>query len=149
MARVLQVGRINRTPAPAVARSGVLGILAFVAGCVQAGAQAGAGPEPPQDPAMQVNTVELVREQALEDVARRTGVARERLEVLVAEAVTWPDGSLGCPEPGMAYTQALVPGFRVRIRADGPILDYHAGARGRPKFCPPDRATPPLPSDDT
>jgi hypothetical protein len=48
----------------------------------------------------------------------------------------------------MAYTQALVPGFRVRIRADGPILDYHSGARGRPMFCPPGRAIQIPPRDE-
>ena len=41
---------------------------------------------------------------------------RADLKVLSAEAVTWSDGSLGCPEPGMMYTQALVPGYRVQIR---------------------------------
>ena len=29
-----------------------------------------------------------------------------------AEQVTWPDGSLGCPEPGRSYSQALIAGFR-------------------------------------
>ena len=27
------------------------------------------------------------------------------------EAVTWSDGSLGCPQPGEYYTQVLVPGY--------------------------------------
>ena len=47
------------------------------------------------------------------DLARRLGVDPDDLEVISAEEVTWPDGSLGCPEPGMSYTQALVDGSKV------------------------------------
>lgn len=55
-----------------------------------------------------------------------TGVDRSEIEVVVAEAVTWSDGSIGCPEEGMAYTQALVPGYRVILDVDGEELAFHA-----------------------
>jgi hypothetical protein len=84
---------------------------------------------------------------ALADAARRTGRKPADLKVLSAEAVTWPDGSLGCPQPGMMYTQALVPGYRVRIEADGQVLDYHAGRSGRPGLCPAGRSVEPSPVD--
>ena len=87
-----------------------------------------------------------VTEAALADAARRTGRSAADLKVLSAEAVTWPDGSLGCPQPGMLYTQALVPGYRVRIEADGQVLDYHAGRSGRPGLCPAGRSTEPVPA---
>ena len=79
----------------------------------------------------------------LEDAAARTGVSKEQLEVLSAEAVTWSDGSLGCPAPGMNYTQALVAGYRVRVCAGPGVLDYHADSKGRFFLCPPDRAVEP------
>lgn len=82
---------------------------------------------------------------ALDDAARRTGLDRAYLFVISAEAVTWPDGSLGCPEPGRLYTQALVSGYRVIIRAGTARLDYHAGLRGEPSLCPDGRAQAPLP----
>jgi hypothetical protein len=88
-----------------------------------------------------------VTEAALADAARRTGLKRGDLKVLSADAVTWPDGSLGCPQPGMLYTQALVPGYRVRIEADGQVLDYHAGMSGRPTFCPAERSKEPIPAE--
>ena len=81
---------------------------------------------------------------ALTDAAQRSGVDERMLKVISAEAVTWPDGSIGCPQPGMLYTQALVPGYRIRIDAGGRVLDYHAGRRGPPGFCPADRVTPPV-----
>ncbi len=79
------------------------------------------------------------------DAARRAGVAAESLLLVSAEGVTWSDGSLGCPQPGMAYTQALVPGYRVRLRAPAAEFDYHASARGALVLCPPGRAVDPLP----
>jgi len=88
-----------------------------------------------------------VTDAALADAARRTGRKPADLKVLSAEAVTWPDGSLGCPQPGMMYTQALVPGYRVRIEVDGQVLDYHAGSSGRPGLCPAERSVDPYPLD--
>lgn len=80
---------------------------------------------------------------ALADAARRTGLGAADLEVVSAERVTWLDGALGCPEPGFMYTQALVPGYRIRIQAGSEMLDYHAGTRGAPLLCPPERAVSP------
>lgn len=82
---------------------------------------------------------------ALADAARRTGRDRASLEVVSAEAVVWPDGSLGCPEPGVVYTMAPVPGYRVRIRSGDRLLEYHAGRRGNVVLCPAARSTEPLP----
>jgi hypothetical protein len=92
-----------------------------------------------------MTTLQSATAAALSDAAGRTGVKRTELEVLSAEAVTWSDGSLGCPQPGMMYTQALVPGFRIRVRAGEQLLDYHSGGGGKPSLCPRGRAVDPLP----
>jgi hypothetical protein len=94
-----------------------------------------------------MTTLQSAIDAALADAARRTGVERTDLEVLSAEAVTWSDGSLGCPQPGMMYTQALVPGFRIRVRAGEETLDYHAGRSGAPLLCPAGRAVEPVSGD--
>ncbi|MGE5337867.1 MAG: hypothetical protein ACM3PU_08555 [Gemmatimonadota bacterium] len=86
---------------------------------------------------------------ALAHAARTSGLAPSALVVESAIRVIWPDGSLGCPEPGMVYTQALVPGYRIRIRAGDALLDYHASARGELTLCPPGRSTEPLPDSST
>jgi hypothetical protein len=88
-------------------------------------------------------------EAALDDAARRTKIDRTRLTVLSAGSVTWSDGSLGCPEPGKAYTQALVPGYRIRIQAGAEILDYHAGRLGQLVLCPKGRSVDPAPGGPT
>jgi hypothetical protein len=87
---------------------------------------------------------------ALADAATRTGAKVADVTVVAAEPVTWSDGSLGCPEPGLMYTQALVPGYRIVLEVAGQRLDYHAGTRGAPKYCPAERAQSPSPrGDDT
>jgi hypothetical protein len=87
--------------------------------------------------------LQSIVEAARRDAASRSGVSPEAIKVLRAERVTWSDGSLGCPLPGMMYTQALVPGFRVILDAGGQVLDYHAGASGHLVLCPAGRAVEP------
>ena len=83
--------------------------------------------------------LQSIIEAATQDAASRMNVDRAGIKVLRAEHVTWSDGSLGCPAPGMQYTQALVPGYRVLLRAGGEMLDYHASANGHLALCPPER----------
>lgn len=70
----------------------------------------------------------------LDDLADRFGEVGE-VEVISARAVTWNDGSLGCPEPGMMYTQALVDGYHVIVEVDGEELDYRAVESGGARLC--------------
>ena len=115
--------------------------LALAAASLMACAQS--TPVPPADPAASAELQALVR--AVSDDARRiSGVDASRIRVLEAAAVTWSDGALGCPEPNRFYTQALVPGYRVRIDAGGKLLVYHANARGSWVLCPADRARAPV-----
>ena len=81
----------------------------------------------------------------LADATERTG--SDDLEVIRDEAVTWSDGSLGCPEPGVLYQQVLVPGYWVEIDAAGTRLDYRAGASGFFKLCEGANRVPPAPVD--
>jgi hypothetical protein len=69
------------------------------------------------------------------DAAERTATEPDAVQLIQAEAVTWNDGSLGCPEPGMFYTQALVDGYHVILRAGDEELDYRVGAAGGFRVC--------------
>ena len=100
--------------------------------------------EPASEP-QRAGMVEPTRS-ALADAARRTGLPAAQITLLSAEAVTWSDGSLGCPQLGMMYTQALVPGLRIRIRTGTETLDYHASERGALVLCPPGRSVDPIPA---
>jgi hypothetical protein len=81
--------------------------------------------------------------QIVADAAGQPGVDPSALTVLQSSTVTWSDGSLGCPRPGVMYTQSLVEGFRVILEADGVHLDYH-GADDHFVLCPAKFAKPPV-----
>jgi hypothetical protein len=61
------------------------------------------------------------------------GVERDAIALVLAEPVVWSDGSIGCPEPGMMYTQALVEGYRIVLEVDGEEVAFH-GAGFEPPF---------------
>ncbi len=82
----------------------------------------------------QPETDEAVRA-AVIDLAERLGVDRSAVMVLSVENVTWPNSSLGCPEPGMAYMQVLTPGQRISLEVDGRVYEYHGGRGGAPRYC--------------
>ncbi len=78
-----------------------------------------------------------VRRAVVADAARRFQVAESAVVLTRAEQVTWPDGSLGCPEPGRKYTQALVPGYRLVAKSAQGEFVYHADSRGNVVTCGP------------
>ena len=74
------------------------------------------------------------RWQAIEDyLAEHQVTGTPELES--AKAVTWPDSSLGCPSPGVSYTQALVDGLRVIVTVDGERYDFRFGTGTELKLC--------------
>ena len=84
-----------------------------------------------------------ILECVLKEAAALANVAPEQLVILRAESVIWNDGSLGCPDPGMLYTQAQVNGYWVVIDAAGRKYDFRVGSRGNFRLCPPGRGHPP------
>ena len=80
---------------------------------------------PPPDP------VQL----AIDDLTDRLAAPRGSIEVVSVEEVTWRDGSIGCPQPGMRYTQALVNGSRILLRSAGVVFAYHRGGTRPPFYC--------------
>ena len=65
----------------------------------------------------QVSTTAIpreVRRAVVADAAKRFNVAESAVVLTRAEQLTWPDGSLGCPQPGRMYTQMLVAGLSRR-----------------------------------
>jgi hypothetical protein len=109
--------------------------------------------EPPQPAATAVPLVEEIVKQpgatpfptdgalkdlaasARDDLAKRLSVPAAQIDLLELSQVTWPDGSLGCPKPGMMYTQSLVDGVLIRLRAGEAIYEYHSGGSGAAFYC--------------
>jgi hypothetical protein len=133
--------------------AGALCACMLVAACARAGSDPGYPPAPPgagtprppaggQTPMVPASLQAMVR-LALDDAARRSGRDAATLEVKLATQVTWPDGSIGCPQPDRMYTQALVPGYRIVIAAGSELLEYHGAGQGAPGYCPPERLRAP------
>jgi hypothetical protein len=96
----------------------------------------GARPETqPTSAASGAQSMQPMLERICADAAQRAGVALDQVKVLTVESVTWSDGSLGCPEPGMMYTQALVDGYQVVVEAGGTQLDYRGSGPGQFRVC--------------
>ena len=66
------------------------------------------------------------------DLSDHLSVPMETISVAAIQDTTWRDGSLGCPQPGMMYTMALVDGYQVTLTADGKSYQYHT--RGTDSF---------------
>lgn len=97
----------------------------------------------PATPATNGEVPQELVDRMIDQLAAQLGTERQSITVASSEAITWNDGSLGCPKPGEFYTQALVPGYRVILEASGKQYDYHASERGYFFLC-----TAPLPGQN-
>lgn len=78
---------------------------------------------------------EAIFEDLLDDLATRTTARGSEITVEKAEFVVWPDGSLGCPEPGVMYTMALENGYHVVFETPDGTFDYRVNENGYFKLC--------------
>lgn len=90
---------------------------------------------PPSDAPVTGEVPAEIMDSLVADAAERGGVDATAVEVVQAVSVTWSDGSLECPEPGMLYTQALVDGYHVILEAGDEQLDYRVMASGGFRLC--------------
>jgi hypothetical protein len=101
----------------------------------------------PESSRLESQVPEAILSPILNEAAKLANVPREQLVIVRAQAVVWNDGSLGCPEPGMVYTQALVNGYWVVIKAAEQTYDFRVGRGGSFRLCPEGRGHPPAQSD--
>lgn len=73
--------------------------------------------------------------QAKEDLARRLSIAVDQITLLEVREVVWPDASLGCPQPGVAYEQVPQDGLLIRLDVEGRMYFYHSGGTQAPFLC--------------
>lgn len=133
---------LRRNAMKVSARASVIVVGLVIAACGQAADESGDEGSPSTTSAPTTTTSEsqmseeVTVRMAISDLAARLHVPEDDIELSEVRAVQWPDGSLGCPEEGKLYTQALVDGTRVLLRFDQRVYDYHAGADGDPFLCP-------------
>lgn len=144
--------------------AGVLGALLAVACGAPDDAAPAAEPPPVEPPSRQDEAVRQAREQAmarkalespapaaaepaigevpmqvLDDVrghlAHRIGVTADQIEVVRAVPQTWPDGAMGCAQPGLVYTHQPVEGYWMILRGRGRDYDYRVSRSGTLVLC--------------
>jgi hypothetical protein len=92
-------------------------------------------PEPgrPGDPLpAELNQMVLV---LVEHLAEYADVSPLDVQSVSAEAVTWGNTALGCPEPDTAYAEVLVEGWQVTLKAEGKTYMYHTDRLARFVLC--------------
>jgi len=62
---------------------------------------------------------------AIADLAQQQAIQPDLIVVQSVEAVDWPDSSLGCPQEGYMYAQAITPGFLIVLDVEGQTFEYH------------------------
>jgi len=80
---------------------------------------------------------------AITDLATRIGIAADAITVNEARVVNWGSSAIGCPQEGMNYTQAIVPGVLVILEAGGVSYRYHGRSEAELIYCPDERAKEP------
>lgn len=71
------------------------------------------------------------------DLKAREDISAQAITIIRAESTLWPDGALGCPEPGETYTQAPVEGYWVVLESEEQEYDYRATDGGHFFLCEP------------
>ena len=102
-------------------------ILLLVAGCqaVSPTPESAVRSLPDEElPALDERLWPLV-ELARADLARRQGIDSGQVLVQRVEEASFPDASLGVPEPGQVYAQAVTPGVVIRLISGGQVYRYH------------------------
>jgi hypothetical protein len=63
---------------------------------------------------------------AKKDLSERVNIPIGDIKLVKEEAVDWPDTSLGYAEKGMMYAQVITPGFRIILKAQDKLYEYHS-----------------------
>jgi hypothetical protein len=92
--------------------------------------------------------MEILIEKAKEDLAQRLSIAITQIEFVEAKEVVWPDASMGCPQPGMAYIQVPQDGAMIVLQVEGKAYEYHSGGNRGLFLCEKSTKEPALPQLD-
>ena len=90
----------------------------------------------PETPPMTGEAPAPIVTAARDDLAERVGSGpASSADVVQSETVSWPDGSLGCPVPGLFYQPIVTPGYRIVFSVGGATYDYRATEAGVVSLC--------------
>ena len=80
--------------------------------------------QPAASPGASVRPPEALVAAAQQRLAQHLGVPADSLMLQSVNKQEWPDGALGCPEPGKVYPQVIIPGFLLIFSNSGQTQTY-------------------------
>jgi hypothetical protein len=103
-------------------------------------------PSPVSSPVIVTPAAETDRIIALvvADLSARLSLNPAQIHLVSIESVSWPDASLGCPQPGLSYAEIIVPGYRIVLGVGQHRYPYHTGTGNNFILCP-EAGFPPIP----
>jgi len=103
----------------------------------------------PKDPPLPIPRspgLKTLIERAKADLAQRLSIPTSQIKVIETKEASWPDGSLGCPQPDVVYSKFPTPGYLVRLEYGVNEFEYHLSIHGDTLYCenpqPPSLGTP-------
>lgn len=105
-------------------------VLAVALACQSPPASTGPQGASTPEPAVPEGARPLV-ELAKGDLSRRKGIPEQQIKVVSVEEVSWPNGALGYPKPGMAYIQVIITGYRITLTDGAKTYEYHTDTQDR------------------
>lgn len=95
-------------------------------------------PEPTQPEAVDFSSAPVNKfvDLAKNDLVKTLSIDSAQIDLVETQEIIWPNAALGCPKPGVFYTQGTVPGYRIRLSVAGAEYIYHTDLNGRVLQCP-------------
>ncbi len=91
-----------------------------------------------------MNNRELITIARSDLMERESVVSANQVKLVSITPVTWRSGAVGCPKPGMHYTQAQVRGSLIVFAVGDKKYRYHAAHDNDPFYCPASNAETPM-----
>ena len=92
----------------------------------------------PKDPPLPISRspgAPVLIEKAIADLAQRLSIPISQIEAIETKEATWPDTSLGCPQPDTVYAQIPTPGYLITLEYAGNKYEYHVDIHGDVLHC--------------
>lgn len=103
-------------------------LVAVASGCAATTGDPNAQ-EPTSSPDVSFTSVESSADKTAalvkSDLAVKLAIQTSDIKVLSVAEVQWNDSSLGCPEEGKVYLQVIIPGYLIKLEANGKTYEYH------------------------
>jgi hypothetical protein len=82
-----------------------------------------------KDPVPAAGVQQTLVTRATEQLSKDLNVPAASVKLVAVETATWPDASLGCPEPDTLYAPVLTAGHRIKLQVGDKVYEYHGADR--------------------